>query len=156
MGLFSKKKKYFLTCRGRNYSFGPSWRWTFSKKMLGDGFAVIPSDGNFYAPCSGTITLFHKANHAFGITTEDGLEVLVHVGLDTVELGGEGFTPILSEGQKVQAGDLILKTNLKLLEDRGLKTVTPVTIVNFQDYSISDINYKADFKTPVLQYEKIG
>ncbi|MEB3429132.1 PTS glucose transporter subunit IIA [Citroniella saccharovorans] len=128
----------------------------FSKKMLGDGFAVIPSDGNFYAPCSGTITLFHKANHAFGITTEDGLEVLVHVGLDTVELGGEGFTPILSEGQKVQAGDLILKTNLKLLEDRGLKTVTPVTIVNFQDYSISDINYKADFKTPVLQYEKIG
>lgn len=57
--------------------------------MLGDGFAVIPSDGNFYAPCSGTITLFHKANHAFGITTEDGLEVLVHVGLDTVELGGK-------------------------------------------------------------------
>lgn len=78
----------------------------FSSKMMGDGFAVEPENGNVYAPVSGIVTSVFPTKHAFGLLTDSGLEVLVHIGLDTVALNGVPFSVKVAEGQRVQAGDL--------------------------------------------------
>ena len=100
----------------------------FSQKILGDGIAIIPTDGKLYAPVDGEIASVAETLHAYGFTSEDGLEILVHVGLDSVALKGEGFTPHVKEGDKVQAGQLVAEIDLKLLESKGVPTITPVLI----------------------------
>lgn len=102
----------------------------FSQKMAGDGVAIEPSDDLVVAPADGSITLIFKTNHAFAMTLENGLEILVHIGLDTVELNGEGFERLATEGETVKAGTPIVKINRKLFEEKGYKTVTPVLVTN--------------------------
>lgn len=102
----------------------------FSQKMAGDGVAIDPSDDLVVAPADGSITLIFKTNHAFAMTLENGLEILVHIGLDTVELNGEGFERLATEGETVKAGTPIVKINRKLFEEKGYKTVTPVLVTN--------------------------
>lgn len=106
----------------------------FSGKMLGDGFAVAPSssDGTLVvcAPAAGTLSMVFKTGHAFSVTTPEGLDVLVHVGLDTVELKGEGFTPLASQGDTVTAGQPIIEVDLPLLKAKGKNTITPVVLSN--------------------------
>ena len=100
----------------------------FSQKILGDGIAIIPTDGKLYAPVNGEIASVAETLHAYGFTSEDGLEILVHVGLDSVALKGEGFTPHVKEGDKVKAGQLVAEIDLKLLESKGVPAITPVLI----------------------------
>ena len=102
----------------------------FSQKMAGDGVAIEPSDDLVVAPADWSITLIFKTNHAFAMTLENGLEILVHIGLDTVELNGEGFERLATEGETVKAGTPIVKINRKLFEEKGYKTVTPVLVTN--------------------------
>ena len=102
----------------------------FSQKMAGDGVAIEPSDDLVVAPADGSITLIFKTNHAFAMTLENGLEILDHIGLDTVELNGEGFERLATEGETVKAGTPIVKINRKLFEEKGYKTVTPVLVTN--------------------------
>ena len=102
----------------------------FSQKMAGDGVAIEPSDDLVVAPADGSITLIFKTNHAFAMTLENGLEILVHIGLDTVELNGEGFERLATEGETVKAGTPIVNINRKLFEEKGYKTVTPVLVTN--------------------------
>ena len=100
----------------------------FAEKVLGDGVAIIPEDGKILSPVTGEVTSVAATQHAYGFQSEDGLEVLVHVGLETVGLQGEGFTVHVKEGDKVKAGDLIAEVDLELLKSKNIKSITPVLI----------------------------
>ena len=100
----------------------------FSEKMLGDGCAIIPNDGKIYSPVNGRVSSVIDSHHAYGFVSDEGVEVLVHFGLETVALKGEGFVPHVKEGDSVRAGDLVCEVDIKLLKEKGINTVTPVII----------------------------
>ncbi|WP_314851885.1 PTS transporter subunit IIBC [uncultured Granulicatella sp.] len=102
----------------------------FSQKMMGDGFAVEPENGNIVSPVSGTVSSVFPTKHALGLVTEAGLEVLVHIGLDTVSLEGKPFTVHVAEGQKVAAGDLLVTADLDAIRAAGRETSTIVVFTN--------------------------
>ncbi len=102
----------------------------FAQKMMGDGFAVEPANGNIVSPVSGTVSSIFPTKHALGIVTEPGLEVLVHIGLDTVSLEGKPFTVHVAEGQKVVAGDLLVTADLDAIRAAGRETSTVVVFTN--------------------------
>ena len=102
----------------------------FAQKMMGDGFAVEPANGNIVSPVTGTVTSIFPTKHALGLVTDSGLEVLVHIGLDTVSLEGKPFTVHVSEGQKVAAGDLLVTADLDAIREAGRKTSTVVVFTN--------------------------
>ena len=102
----------------------------FSQKMMGDGFAVEPENGNIVSPVSGTVSSVFPTKHALGLVTEAGLEVLVHIGLDTVSLEGKPFTVHVAEGQKVVAGDLLVTADLDAIRAAGRETSTIVVFTN--------------------------
>ena len=102
----------------------------FSQKMMGDGFAVEPVNGNIVSPVSGTVSSIFPTKHALGLVTEAGLEVLVHIGLDTVSLEGKPFTVHVAEGQKVAVGDLLVTADLEAIRAAGRETSTIVVFTN--------------------------
>ena len=104
----------------------------FSQKMMGDGFAVEPENGKIYAPVSGTISSIFPTKHALGLLTENGLEVLVHIGLDTVSLEGKPFEVHVVEGQTVSAGDLLVTADLGAIKEAGREISTVVVFTNAQ------------------------
>lgn len=105
----------------------------FADKILGDGMAVIPADGEFFSPVNGVVTSVAESLHAIGFQTEDGLDVLMHIGLDTVKLNGEGFQVFVKEGDQVKVGDAVALVNLRLLADRGLNPITPIVVCDGLD-----------------------
>lgn len=105
----------------------------FAEKIVGDGIAIKPSGNKIVAPCDGVISKIFEGNHAFAMNTDAGLELFIHFGIDTVELKGEGFTRIASEGQVVKAGDVVIEFDLMLLEATAKSTLTPVIISNMDD-----------------------
>lgn len=100
----------------------------FSEKALGDGIAILPEDGKVYSPVNGVVATVAATKHAYGFQSEDGLDVLVHVGLETVGLNGEGFTVHIKEGDRVKVGDLVAEADLALLKSKNLNLITPVLI----------------------------
>ena len=102
----------------------------FAQKMMGDGFAVEPANGNIVSPVTGTVSSIFPTKHALGLVTDSGLEVLVHIGLDTVSLEGKPFTVHVSEGQKVVAGDLLVTADLDAIREAGRQTSTVVVFTN--------------------------
>ena len=102
----------------------------FAQKMMGDGFAVEPANGNIVSPVSGTVSSIFPTKHALGLVTEAGLEVLVHIGLDTVSLEGKPFEVKVSEGQTVAAGDLLVEADLDAIRAAGRETSTVVVFTN--------------------------
>jgi len=102
----------------------------FSQKMMGDGFAVEPANGQIVSPVSGKVTSVFPTKHALGLVTESGLEVLVHIGLDTVSLEGKPFTVKVEEGQTVAAGDLLVEADLDAIREAGRATTTVVVFTN--------------------------
>ncbi|WP_294145573.1 sucrose-specific PTS transporter subunit IIBC [uncultured Clostridium sp.] len=96
----------------------------FASKALGDGVAVNPAEGTVYAPCDGTISLLFPTKHAVGITSEAGIDVLIHVGIDTVQMKGEGFEAFTEQGAKVKRGDRLLSFDLALLREKGVNPQT--------------------------------
>lgn len=102
----------------------------FSEKMAGDGIAINSTGDTFVAPADGNLTVVFKTNHAFAMTLKNGAEVLVHIGIDTIELNGEGFERLATEGADVKVGTPIIKINRKLIEDKGFSLITPVLIAN--------------------------
>ena len=102
----------------------------FAQKMMGDGFAVEPANGNIVSPVSGIVSSIFPTKHALGLVTEAGLEVLVHIGLDTVSLEGKPFTVHVAEGQKVAAGDLLVTADLDAIRAAGRETSTVVVFTN--------------------------
>jgi len=108
---------------------------TFSDEILGKGAAVIPTDGRVCAPVDGTVTTVFPTGHAAAVTGGDGVEVLIHVGLDTVKLNGEHFTIHAAEGQKVKKGDLLMEADLEQIKAAGYDIITPVVICNSDDFA---------------------
>lgn len=100
----------------------------FSSKRLGDGVAIEPADGKVIAPFDGEITSTYKANHCIVIRSEEGIELLIHLGLDTIKLQGEGFTQHVALMEKVKKGDIILEADLELLKEKK-------QIYNFSSYN---------------------
>ena len=107
----------------------------FSEKLLGDGCAVIPSDGNIFSPVDGRISSIADSRHAYGITSDDGIDILIHFGLETVSLEGDGFDVKVKVGDKVKRGQLIAVADIKLIREKGLSTVTPIILCNLPDNS---------------------
>lgn len=108
---------------------------TFAEEILGKGIAIKPSEGRFYAPADGTISTVFPTGHAVGMTTSGGAELLIHVGLDTVQLKGQFFTAKATAGQTVKKGDLLLEADLAKIAEAGYNTVTPVLVCNSANYS---------------------
>lgn len=102
----------------------------FSDKLLGDGIAIIPTNGEVKAPVNGEVTRVFDTKHAYSILSDDGLEILVHIGLDTVELDGRGFTPKVKSGERVRVGDTLCEVDLALLSSEEYFIHTPIVITN--------------------------
>lgn len=106
----------------------------FASGALGAGVAILPEDGRICAPVSGTLHAVMSSGHAYGIKTDDGIEVLVHVGIDTVKLAGKGFSPMVERDARVEAGDLLAEVDLKVLDEAGYEATTLVVVTNSDDY----------------------
>lgn len=103
----------------------------FAQKMMGDGFAIEPTDGNVYSPVDAEVALvFEATGHAVGLKTKDGVEILVHFGIDTVNLQGEGFEAKVKQGDTVKAGDLLISVDLDSVKGKVPSVVTPVIFTN--------------------------
>ena len=102
----------------------------FAEKMAGDGVAIDPTGDIIVAPADGELTLVFNTKHAFALTLDNGIELLVHVGIDTVSLKGEGFEQLAEAGIKVKAGTPILKIDRDLIRSKGLSLITPILITN--------------------------
>ena len=100
----------------------------FSQKMAGDGVAILPRSDTFVAPVSGVVSKIFSTNHAFSIQTDSGMEVLVHIGLDTVALKGQGFERLIEEGDKVLVGQPIINANLDFILSQGKDIITPIVV----------------------------
>ncbi|MBW4828986.1 MAG: PTS glucose transporter subunit IIA [Clostridiaceae bacterium] len=102
----------------------------FSEKMLGDGVAIDPDEGLVVSPVDGEIVSIFPTNHAVGLKTKDGLEILIHIGLDTVELKGKGFKGFIGQNDKVKKGDLLVEFDIDYVKGEGKSPITPVVITN--------------------------
>lgn len=111
----------------------------FASGAMGQGVAIEPSVGEVVAPADGTIRLLFPTNHAIGLATDDGAELLIHVGMDTVELDGKGFTAHVVQGSKVKKGQLLLSFDMEAIQEAGYSVVTPVIVTNSADYQAVEV-----------------
>ena len=121
----------------------------FSSKMMGEGFAVLPSDGTIKAPISGVVKMIAPTKHAIGIVADDGMELLLHLGIDTVDLNGEPFTLTIKEGETLQQGQVIGTIDLNQIEVKG-KDATVMVIITDSKEAISGLEYNQDYVLPIL------
>ncbi|SFZ97514.1 PTS system, glucose-specific IIA component [hydrothermal vent metagenome] len=122
----------------------------FSSKMAGDGIAIIPVGDTFAAPIDGVISKIFSTNHAYSIKGKQDLEVLVHIGLETVALKGEGFERLANEGDEVKAGDPIIKVDLAYIKENAKDIITPILITDESKYSNIDKNANAVKSSDVI------
>ncbi|ETT84101.1 PTS glucose transporter subunit IIA [Viridibacillus sp. FSL R5-0477] len=108
----------------------------FSQKMMGEGVAIIPTNGSVHAPVEGEIVLISDTKHAIGIRTTDGSEILIHIGLETVSLGGKGFTVLVSAGDKVSTGQVLIEVDWEYIRENAKNIVTPIIVTNSADKDI--------------------
>lgn len=111
---------------------------TFAAEVLGKGMAVIPSEGKVVAPCHGEISTLFDTKHAIGITTKDGVELLIHVGVNTVELNGKYYEAHVEQGDQVKPGQVLLTFDIQKIQEAGYPVETPVIIANTDDYKNVD------------------
>ena len=136
--LFKKKEKKHVIgspAKGKAVSLKEVNDPTFAEEMLGKGAAVIPEEGKIYAPADGEIGMVFDTLHAVSMTTDFGAEILIHIGLDTVKMKGDGFTGHVKAGDHVKKGDLLLEVDLEKVKTAGYDTITPVLVCNTPDYT---------------------
>ncbi|GAB3049235.1 PTS sugar transporter subunit IIA [Virgibacillus ainsalahensis] len=107
----------------------------FSEKMMGDGIAVKPANGKLVSPVKGEVIQVFPTKHAIGIRAENSAEVLLHIGLETVQLKGDGFTSYVNEGDKVDVGDKLIDFDINIIEEKASSSITPVLITNTNEMS---------------------
>lgn len=128
---------------------------TFSEHILGEGIAIIPENGNIVAPADAVIASVPRTNHAISMTTDSGVELLIHVGIDTVELEGKYFNIPVQLGDHVKAGDVLIEVDLDGVKNAGYDIVTPMVVTNMEHYtSLSVTADIAAVNTPFLLLEK--
>ncbi len=127
----------------------------FAQKMAGDGLAINPISDTIVAPADGELTLILSTKHAFAMTLENGIELLVHIGLDTVSLNGEGFEKLIEQGTKVKAGTPIIKINPDFIKEKGFSLISLVLITNPEILTSIKIMENVDTiagETTILEY----
>ncbi|MDU5262915.1 MAG: glucose PTS transporter subunit IIA, partial [Clostridium celatum] len=108
---------------------------TFSEEIMGKGAAIIPTVGRAVAPVDGIVSALFETKHAIGLTADNGAEILIHIGLDTVKLGGKHFKAHVKSGDKVKAGDLLVEFDIKAIQEEGYEIITPVLVTNVDSYN---------------------
>ena len=111
----------------------------FSGKALGDGIAIVPEDCVIAAPCDGTVSMLAETLHAFGMTRDDGLELMVHIGIDTVALKGEGFEALVSQGDQVKKGAPLIRVDAACMEQKGIDMTTMLILLNPGQYQFKTL-----------------
>ncbi|MPQ44490.1 PTS sugar transporter subunit IIA [Clostridium tarantellae] len=129
-GFFKKELKLIAPVDGTTIDLSKVPDEVFAGKMAGDGVAIDPIGETIVAPADGELSLIFKTNHAFAMTLDNGVELLVHIGVDTVSLNGEGFERLIEPGVKVKAGTPIIKINKDFILSKGLSLATPILITN--------------------------
>lgn len=162
MGLFSKlfnrepevkEEKIFSFAKGKIVELAEVPDPVFAQKMMGDGFAIIPSEGKVVSPVDGEIVNIFPTKHAIGIKTSHNVEILIHIGLETVSMQGEGFETHVSVGDVVKTGDVLVTFDLSLIEEKAKATITPCIITNMdvvESLDIVKLNTEIDFKEEAL------
>lgn len=120
--------------QGKSVSLSQVNDITFSEEIMGKGAAIIPSVGKAVSPVNGVISALFETKHAIGITSDDGVEILIHIGLDTVKLGGKHFTAHIKSGDKVKTGDLLVEFDIDAIKKEGYEVITPVLVTNVNGY----------------------
>jgi len=109
----------------------------FASKMMGEGVAFELTDDIIVSPTDGKITLLPESKHAFGVVSKEGLEILVHIGLDTVDLNGEGFTSLITVGDEVTKGTPIIEVDRTFIKNKGIILTTPMIVTNSSDFEVN-------------------
>lgn len=153
--LFAKKYKIMAPCKGKVIPLKEVNDPTFSQEMIGKGVAIIPEERLICSPVDGKVTMVFPTGHAVGLCSNDGVEVLVHIGLDTVNLKGEGFNVLKQKGDSVKVGDSLVEVNLENIQEKGYDTVIPVVITNTQNYSsiegVNNVVEKGDVLITIIK-----
>lgn len=127
----------------------------FSSGVMGDGFAIIPTSKKFFSPVNGKVENAYKTGHAYTIVTDDGFDILIHVGIDTVELEGECFEKKISTGECLKKGDILLEADINKIMERGFDPVCVVVVSNSDKMHNIEINYGPCYSgDPVMSYEQ--
>lgn len=137
-GFFKKKKQendtnilsFVAPVKGKTLPLEEVPDPVFAQKIVGDGVAIIPEDDVIAAPVDGELVLVLDTKHAFAMKLDNGIEILVHIGLDTVSLNGNGFEQLVESGKRVKAGTPIIKIDREFIKSKGLSLITPVLITN--------------------------
>ena len=134
----SKKKVYELysPVNGKSVDLSDVPDKVFANKLMGDGIAFNLEDSLVCAPCDGELTMLTPTRHAFGIKADNGAEILVHIGLDTVNLNGEGFKVIAVQGKRLKKGTPIIEVDLELLKQKGFDLTTPMIVTNGSEFEL--------------------
>ncbi len=135
--------KVYAPIKGRIIKLESVKDEAFSSGAMGKGVAIEPAEGKVYAPFDGIIETAFPTKHAIGLTSDSGIELLIHVGMDTVKLGGTHFISHIEEGQKIKKGDLLLEFNPERIREEGYPTITPIIVTNSDDYSDVAENYSS-------------
>lgn len=139
LGFKKKEVKIYSPVKGKVVNLETVPDSMFSSKMLGDGVAIEIEEDVICAPQDGVIKVLFETKHAFVIETKEGAEILVHIGLDTVDLKGEGFQAIASVEDKVKAGDPIVKVDRQLIKSKGFNLITMIVITNVEKFKTINI-----------------
>lgn len=129
----------------------------FADRLMGDGVAFTFTEDTVYAPCDGTVMMIANTKHAFGIEMANGAEILVHIGLDTVNLNGEGLQALVKAYDKVKKGDPIIKLDRAIMEEKNIDLTTPMIVTNGNDFKLTMMHVNDTVikgETPVILCEK--
>lgn len=129
-----EKKQILSPVAGKVIPMGEVADPTFSQEILGKGVAVVPSEGRFVAPVSGEVVVMFETKHAVSIKADNGAELIIHIGLDTVNLKGQYYESHVKQGDKVKVGDLLVEVDLEKVKEAGYDVTTPVIICNTPDF----------------------
>ena len=135
--LFKKRKlQIFAPVNGEIIPLDQVPDPVFSQKMMGEGVAIMPDKGNIHAPVEGTVVLVSDTKHAIGLRSNDGTEILIHVGLETVSLKGKGFTVLVETGDKVSVGQSLIEVDWDYIREHAKSIITPIVITNSNERNV--------------------
>lgn len=155
LNMFKKKgEQVFAPAAGSLMALADVPDPVFASGAVGEGFAVVPSEGSFTSPVDGEIILLAKTLHAFAVRTDAGAEILVHIGMDTVKLKGEGFTAHRAQGERVKQGEVVISCDLGQMAAQVPSMVTPVLLTNGKKFGIADTELGAAAGSPVITVRK--
>lgn len=155
-GLFKKEGILVAPVSGKTVDITTVPDAVFAEKMAGDGLAIDPTGDTIVAPADGELTMLFGTKHAFGMTLDKGVQILVHIGLDTVSLNGEGFTALKNQGDMVKKGDPIVKIDREFILSKGLSLITPVIFTDMDVLKSFEAQVGIDVtagETAVLTYK---